>query len=132
MSHGEEIFDLGEDVTSEPTFESALRGYDKRQVDRYVARAEGEIAALAADREQAYAQLQAMAGQLEQVQGELGQARRRVGVSGQVSFRHLGPRVEQILTLAEEQAEAIRSGASNEVSKLRAEEIGRASCRERV
>ena len=54
MSHGGEIFGLGGDAASEPSFETALRGYEKKQVERYVARAENEIAALAAEREQAY------------------------------------------------------------------------------
>ena len=62
MSHGGEIFGLGGDAASEPSFETALRGYEKKQVERYVARAENEIAALAAEREQAYQQIQAMAG----------------------------------------------------------------------
>ena len=47
MSHGGEIFGLGGDAASEPSFETALRGYEKKQVERYVARAENEIAALA-------------------------------------------------------------------------------------
>src|SRR3954453_13552490 len=107
MSHGGEIFGLGADAASEPSFETALRGYEKKQVERYVARAENEIAALAAEREQAYSQIQAMAGQIDRLQQEAAQARRQTGVGTEVSFRHLGPRVEQILALAEEQAEAI-------------------------
>ena len=39
MSHGGEIFGLGGDAASEPSFETAIRGYDKKQVERYVARA---------------------------------------------------------------------------------------------
>ncbi len=60
MSHGGEIFGLGGDAATEPSFETALRGYEKKQVERYVARAENEIAALSAEREQAYAQIQAI------------------------------------------------------------------------
>src|SRR5918911_5389294 len=121
MSHGAEIFGLGGDAASEPNFETALRGYEKKQVERYVARAENEIAALAGEREQAYAQIQAMAQQIERLQQEAAQARRQPGLGPDVSFRHLGPRVEQILALAEEQAEAIRASARNEIATLRAQ-----------
>jgi cell division septum initiation protein DivIVA len=111
MSHGGEIFGLGGDAATEPSFETALRGYEKKQVERYVARAENEIAALATEREQAYSQIQAMAAQIERLQQEATQARRQPGLGKDVSFRHLGPRVEQILTLAEEQADDIRAKA---------------------
>src|SRR5918997_3065956 len=121
MSHGGEIFDLGEDAVSEPNFESALRGYDKRQVDRYVARAEGEIATLATEREQAYAQIQSLAAQVEQLQAEVVNVRRQAANVDKISFRHLGPRVEQILALAEEQAEAIRGSANHELAERRGE-----------
>src|ERR671920_2052665 len=87
MSHGGEIFGLGGDTASEPSFETALRGYEKKQVERYVARAENEIAALAAEREQAYQQIQAMAGQIDRLQQEVTQARRQTGIGTEVSFR---------------------------------------------
>src|SRR3954463_842791 len=101
MSHGGEIFGLGGDSATEPSFETALRGYEKKQVERYVARAENEIAALAAEREQAYTQVQAMAAQIDRLQQEAARARRQSGLGTEVSFRHLGPRVEHILALAE-------------------------------
>ena len=37
MSHGGELFAMGESVVAEPGFDIALRGYERRQVDRYVA-----------------------------------------------------------------------------------------------
>ena len=121
MSHGGEIFGLGGDSASEPSFETALRGYEKKQVERYVARAENEIAALAGEREQAYTQIQAMSQQIERLQQEAAQARRQSGLGTEVSFRHLGPRVEQILALAEEQAEAIKASATDDIAARLAE-----------
>src|SRR3954453_4100954 len=121
MSHGGEIFGLGGGAATEPSFETALRGYEKKQVERYVARAENEIAALAAEREQAYSQLQAMAAQIDRLQQETSQARRQGGLGTEVSFRHLGPRVEQILALAEEQAEAIKASATDDIAARLAE-----------
>src|SRR3954471_16544095 len=113
MSHGAEIFGLGGDAASEPSFETALGGYAKKQVERYVARAENEIAALAQEREQAYAQMQTMAGQIERLQQEAATTRRQGPVGTEVSFRHLGPIVEQIMVLAEQQAEQIKSSATD-------------------
>src|SRR5689334_15783286 len=121
MSHGGEIFGLGGDAASEPSFETALRGYEKKQVERYVARAENEIAALAQEREQAYSQIQAMAGQIDRLQQEITNARRQGPVGAEVSFRHLGPRVEQILALAEDQAEAIKASATDDIAARLAE-----------
>src|SRR4051812_29126579 len=121
MSHGGEIFGLGGDAATEPSFETALRGYERKQVERYVARAENEIAALAAEREQAYTQIQAMAAQIERLQQEITQARRQTDLGAEASFRHLGPRVEQILALAEEQAEAIKASATDDIAARLAE-----------
>ena len=44
MSHGGEMFSLGDAATSDPGFEVTLRGYDRRQVEAYVEQAEAEIA----------------------------------------------------------------------------------------
>ena len=119
--HGGDLFALGNDAASEPTFEVALRGYDKRQVERYVTQVEAEVTTLATEREQAYAQIQAMAQQIERLQQEATQARRQSGLGAEVSFRHLGPRVEQILALAEEQAEAIKASATDDIAARLAE-----------
>jgi cell division septum initiation protein DivIVA len=120
MSHGGEIFGLGGDAAVEPSFETALRGYEKKQVERYVARAETEIAALASEREQAYSQLQAMAGQLDRLQQEAAQSRRQPALT-EVSFRHLGPKVEEILAKAEEVAADIKSSATEDIAARLAE-----------
>src|SRR3954465_10508154 len=111
MSHGGELFALGEGAEAEPGFDTALRGYERRQVDRYVAQVEAEVAALAAERYEAYGQVHALDGQVHEVQRQMAALRRQTAADGTVTFRHLGPRVEQILGLAEEQAEVIRAGA---------------------
>ena len=121
MSHGGEIFGLGGGAASEPSFETALRGYEKKQVERYVSRAENEIATLTGERDQAYQQMQAMQAQIERLQQEVTQARRQPTIGADVSYRHLGPRVEQILALAEEQAEAIKGSATDDLTARLAE-----------
>src|SRR5262245_61232357 len=102
MSHGGDLFALGDGVASQPNFEVVLRGYRKEQVDKYVGILEAENEALAAERENAYDHAQAMAAQVQQLQLELVELRRRGNTRiEEVSFRHLGPRVEHILALAE-------------------------------
>jgi cell division septum initiation protein DivIVA len=120
MSHGGDLFALGDGVASEPSFDVSFKGYDKRQVDRYVTQVESELATLAAERDQAIAQMQALAGQVQQLQVELSDLSRRA-VPSRVSFRHLGGRVEQILTMAEEQAADLINTAQQEVNDQRAE-----------
>src|SRR5947207_7925510 len=122
MAQGGDLFSLNTEAAGEPTFDQALRGYDRRQVDKYVKAIEAEVAALATEREEAYAQVQALALQVQRLQAELIDIRHRTGVSADaVSFRHLGPRVEQILALAEEQAEQIKAGALQDIADQRAE-----------
>src|SRR4051812_11172952 len=121
MSHGGDLFALGEGVASEPGFDTTVPGYRKRQVDRYVAQAEAEMAALATERDEAYAQIEDLAARIQDLQGEVFDLRRHTGTDASVSFRHLGPRVEQMLALAEEQAAAIRGEGAHEIAVLRAD-----------
>ena len=67
----------------------------------------------------------AMAGQIERLQQEITQARRQTGIGTEVSFRHLGPKVEQILTLVEEQAEQIKTSATDDIAVLEIVEAAR-------
>lgn len=121
MSHGGEILALGQGSGTEASFEVVLWGYDKKQVNGYVAQVEAEIAALDEERGQAYTQVQALAGQVEHLREELGRLHQRPAALDRVSFRHLGPYVEQLLTVAEEQAHAIRAGAAQEIEEKRRE-----------
>src|SRR5262249_53751117 len=126
MAQGGDLFALSGGIPSEPNFDIAVRGYKRDQVDGYIQSLESDIAALAAEREDAYTQVQALAAQVHQLQQELHEQRMRgtvgtVVASSQVSFRHLGPRVEQILALAEEQAEAIKADAVTSVRDQRVE-----------
>src|SRR4029450_2291766 len=106
MSSVPESFPFG--APTEPTFEVALRGYEKRQVDRYVQQVEAEGAALTAEREELYAQINVLNQHVQQMQQEVANARRLMTAPGEgVSYRHLGARAEQILALAEEQANEI-------------------------
>src|SRR6476620_5125832 len=106
MSSSGEGFPFG--AGSETVFELALRGYDKRQVDRYVQQVEAEVAALVAEREETYAQIGLLNQHIAQLQQELASSRRMAPIGDSATYRHRGPKVEQILTLAEDQASEIR------------------------
>src|SRR5215216_4448045 len=119
MADGDQkIFTLSGNSNTESTFDIALRGYDRKQVDRFVLQVEGQVAALAAQREDALVQAQALAAEVQQIKAEMIDLRRRT-VAERPSFKHLGARAEQILALVEEEAEEIRSGADAEAATLR-------------
>src|SRR5439155_5843140 len=121
MSHGGDLFDLDHGNSMESAFDVVLRGYPKGQVDKALARVDAIVAAITAERDEAYGQIQALAAQVHEVQMQLAGLRRKTAADAMVSFRHLGPRVEQILTLAEEQAEAIRASAIQDIAAQRTE-----------
>src|SRR5262249_23681573 len=114
MSQSAGIFNTGSG--SESGFETALWGYEKKQVNKYIAQIEAELAAGGAEREEGYNQIRVLTQQIAQLQHEVLAARNFVAAGESVSFRHLGPRVEQILALAEEQAAAIRTGVMQDMS----------------
>src|SRR5512140_1050505 len=97
MGHGGEIFSLNGDTAFELGFETAFRGYDKRQVDRHVANLESENEALRVEREETLSHVQSLTAHVSALEAEVGEYRRRVGDGGKVSFRHLGARTEQLL-----------------------------------
>src|SRR2546423_444328 len=125
MAHGGDLFALGNGVPSEQNFEIAFRGYKQDQVDNFVRLLETDLTTVSAERDEAYAQLQALTAQVHQLQLEVVEARQRITgpttITTNVSFRHLGDRVTQILTLAEEQAEAIRAEAYDSLASERGE-----------
>ena len=77
MTQSGDLLALRDERSAQPSFEVALRGYKQQQVDRYVTETDSEIAALTADREKAYRQLQAMAAQLQQLQADVADLRQR-------------------------------------------------------
>jgi cell division septum initiation protein DivIVA len=121
MAHGGDLFAMGEAAPMNLGFELVIRGYDKRQVGAYVEQAEAEITALAAERDEALRQAQALANETEMLRAEAAETRGRSPITEATSFRHLGHRVEQILGLAEDQAASIVRGAHQSVRDIRVE-----------
>ncbi|MGH3928903.1 MAG: DivIVA domain-containing protein, partial [Pseudonocardiaceae bacterium] len=94
------------------SFDVAMRGYDKRQVDERIRLLGGELAAA----EHALRATQARAASLE---AELNQLRSGSGESsGGRTDSHFGARVEKILLTAEQEAHEIRSQAAAEATAL--------------
>jgi len=75
MPHGGNLYLSGEAPTK-PDFDIALRGYKKDQVDSFIHNLETEIAALSAERDHTYAQLHALAAQVNEMETELTELRR--------------------------------------------------------
>src|SRR5258707_12222843 len=102
MSSAPEGFPFGS--SSETVFEPAMRGYDKKQVNRFVQQVEAEITGLVAEREEMYAQVNLLNQHVAQLQHEVAMARRSAAPTDAAAYRHLGAKVEHIPGLAEEQA----------------------------
>jgi len=110
---------LSNAMPTEPTFTIMFRGYNRREVDQYAQLAESQLAAAINERHDMAARAQNLADQLAQAHTELVDLRRRPGPNDKLNFRHLGPRVEQILAEAERQADAVRAAAADGVSEER-------------
>ena len=78
MAHGGDLFAIGDGVPSEQNFEIAFRGYKQDQVDNFVRLLETDLATVSAERDEAYAQLQALTTQVHQLQLELVESRQRI------------------------------------------------------
>jgi cell division septum initiation protein DivIVA len=111
---------LASPLETEPTFSMTLRGYNRREVDHYAHIAETQLHAAIAQRDELATRIRTLTDQLHQAHSELVELRRRPKLDDKVSFRHLGPRVEQILAEAEQQAEAVRAAAAESLTNERA------------
>src|SRR5690606_12139645 len=118
---GEDLFAPRGGAAARPSFEVALRGYDKRQVDEYVSRVDRMVSTLAGERDQALTQVQELATHLEQVQAELTELRQQPPRVDRASFRDVGSTVDQIIDLAEHQAQNITDAAAERAAEHLAE-----------
>ena len=98
---------------SDEQFRTVLRGYEPTQVDQRIR----ELAERAAAAERRADELREMVGKLE---SERERAGAEAAPPAPATFEHLGQRVGAILTLADEEANSIRSRAEDEVEELRA------------
>lgn len=129
MTRANEQTAVHDSKITRPSFAASVRGYDKRQVDQHLSEVESEVSVLVAERKRALTQLQEQGTQLARLHSELTELRKRPAQIDRASFRHLGPMVDQILALAEKQAEAIvataiehREKAEQEIDARKAED----------
>ena len=114
---------LNELVTA-PSFRIGLRGYDTREVDRYAHLVEAELAARAAAHRELAADVRSLAEQLDRANEEVAVLRRRPAVDDEIAFKHLGPRVDQILSDAHAEADDIVASATRTAEQTRAKYQG--------
>lgn len=98
-----------------PGFESALRGYDRRQVDEFVAAGRAEAEQLRTELAEARRQQRAATEHAEATERELRDLRAQPAHGGAgAPGEGFGVRVEKLLRLAEEEAADARSSATRE------------------
>jgi len=112
---------VSEDANSRHAFDVSMRGYDKRQVDQFIAEVEHRLAALTHERDGALGEIRRLGAQTQSLQAELTELRERPVQIDRASFKDLGPMVEQMLSLAEKQAGTIIGGATQRASAREAE-----------
>jgi len=103
-----------------PTFDLALRGYDRRQVDEYLDRVEHDLSVAQADRDAASTRIALLEKRLDELENELQAARHQLAEGARPTYAGLGRRVEQLLSIAEEEAERLRADALRDTAEERA------------
>jgi DivIVA domain-containing protein len=107
---------LGDD---EPHFDVAMRGYDKRQVDEYVARAEAEIAETTAARDSALSASADRAAQLASREAHIESLTRQAAkASAPINPANVSERIREMLQLANEEAAQIRRSAEEQAEQV--------------
>jgi cell division septum initiation protein DivIVA len=109
--HTDPLADLGQ----EEIFEKEMRGYSRRQVDEFVAKARSQ----ARESRDLENRLSHALDENERLRLELSSARQ--AVSGRPPHEEISERVGQILKLADDEAKSQRKFAAEEIGKLREE-----------
>jgi cell division septum initiation protein DivIVA len=99
-----------------PGFELALRGYHRGQVDRFAARADARLAAMAAELALARQRTSDLGQQVDRLSAEMAKCTCDAAAP---QSRVVGARIEEVFRLAEEEAEGLRLRAERESEQLR-------------
>jgi FtsZ-binding cell division protein ZapB len=99
-------------------FDLVVRGYDRRQVDEHVGRLEQELAELAWQRDVLDAERQQVRTAREEVANERA-AWEEQKATWQPSFSSLGERVNEILSMSQQEAEQLRARTARECEEER-------------
>ena len=107
-------------ILADRGFDTSMRGYDRRQVDVYVATLDDEIRAAAADRDAALARCADFAAQLASAQAQIESLRRQLRkATEKVTADNLEPRVRELLDTAAADASKMRADADAYVLTVR-------------
>jgi cell division septum initiation protein DivIVA len=107
--------DLDALLSTQPCFRGALRGYDRSEVDNYVAWAEAEMVAMRRQTDQLLTRHGAALVQLQAVRRRLAQSSRGRDLSS------ASDRVQEMLRLAAEEASRIAAAGAEEAKQILAE-----------
>jgi DivIVA domain-containing protein len=102
----------------EPHFDVAMRGYDKRQVDAYLQRAETEIAQLQSGRDSALASSADRAAQLASRDAQIESLKRQLDKASDLNPANMSDRIRDMLQLANEEAAQTRRAAEEEADRV--------------
>src|SRR5216683_704771 len=108
-----EHHDLLADLSQEDNFEKEMRGYSRRQVDEFVAKARLQARELDDRRRE----LSHALDDNERLRLELSSARQ--SSEQKPAYEQISERVAQILKLADDEARAQKNRAADEIAKLR-------------
>lgn len=107
---------MGDDI---PHFDVAMRGYDRRQVDAYVSRAEAEIAELQSARDSALATSADRAAQLASNAAHIESLKRQASKATEpITPSNVSDRIRDMLQLATEEASQTRRSAEMEADRV--------------
>jgi cell division septum initiation protein DivIVA len=103
------------------SFEISMRGYDRNQVEDYVARTDAEIQALAAERDAALARSADLAAQLANAHAQIEADRRQLAeATAAITPETVHPRLRPLVENAHAEARQIRQSADTDAMRVRA------------
>lgn len=102
-------------------FDVVIRGYDRAQVHELLDRLSRELGVLQADRDASAGREEKLNEQLSDAKMETDALRRSASAAGESDFQSMGPRISNMLKLAEEEAADIRRVAVEEQTRSRTE-----------
>src|SRR5919108_2681128 len=101
-------------------FDSAMRGYDREQVDREIGRLDDDLRVTAAERDAAAARSADLAAQLASAQAQIESLRRQLRAATEtVTADNVDEHVKQILNSAKADAARMREEAGAEAEQIR-------------
>lgn len=111
-------------MSETPTFQTVRRGYDPSEVEHVLRRMRDNHAAALQDSAQKTVEVNKLQSSLDAARTEAARLAEQVeglkaeAASGKLNFAELGPRITQILTLAEEEAADLRAKAQQDAKEF--------------